>query len=139
MTEPPRVTLPGGREASVVSADDAGQYYVIVDCRDILDVLRVRGMLTRRQAEALSHLARLRRASGLRPAWQRDGAGRGERPEDTERKALAELRDLLAVMGEPVGTQVMHMLATDEWQISARVSEVQDAADRVADRLRLPR
>jgi hypothetical protein len=138
MTVSRRITLPDGRAATVMPADAAGEFVAVVICRDIVERLQHGGLLSWRQAEALNTLARVRRSAGLRPAWDR-GQGAGERPEKVEAAAKAELAELLAVMHEPVRTQVMHMLATDEWQVAARVSQVQDAADAVADRLKLPR
>jgi hypothetical protein len=130
------ITLCDGREAQIVPADKAGEFMAVVVCRDLVEQLHASRLLTWRQAEALSVLRRVRKAAGYRAAWERP-AGLGERPDQVEEAAKAELAELLHVMREPTRTQIMHMLATDEWQVTARVSAVQDAADALADRLKL--
>lgn len=134
-----RILLRDGREVDVIPADEAGQFIAVVVCRDIIESLRAWELLTWRQSEAITTLARLRRAAGLRPAYERHGQGGGERPEAVEIAAAEELRALLAMVGEPAGGWLMAMLATDAWPTAARLSRMQDAADAIADRLRLPR
>lgn len=133
------VILPDGRLAREVPADEAGEHYLSVADGIIAQMAgTVPPLLTWRQAEALNTLARLRRASGLRHAWERP-AGAGERQEEVEAAARDELAGLLAIIAEPTRGHILGMLSSGEWQFGARVSRIQDAADAVADRLRLAR
>jgi hypothetical protein len=133
------------RERITVPADDAGQAYEVVVSRCIVEQLRntrdAAGtpLLSWRQGEALMTLRRLRRASGLRQAWERPAGHGGERPERAEIEAGEELVRLLCAVPVAIRAPLLHMLATDEWAYSLRVSQVQDAADAVADRLKLAR
>lgn len=131
------VILRDGRQATEVAADEAGEYYLSA-ADGIVAQMAQAELLTWRQAEALNVLARLRRASGWRPAWERPG-GRGQRPQEIEDAAGREFAALVEIIAEPTRGQVIAMLATGEWQIAARVSRIQDAADAVADRLKLAR
>lgn len=131
------VSLPDGRRATEVAADEAGEFYLST-ADGIVAQMAQAELLTWRQAEALNTLARLRRASGWRPAWERPG-GRGERPQELEDAAGREFAMLVGLIAEPTRGHVVAMLATGEWQVAARVSRIQDAADTVADRLKLAR
>lgn len=131
------VTLPGGRVAHVVPADDAGEFFLRV-AHGIVEQMEGAGLLTWRQAEALNTLGRLYRAGGGRLAYYRGGGG-GERPDEATEAARRELADLLALVCEPTRAQVLAMVQTGEWSLGATVRRVQDAADAVADRLRLAR
>ena len=131
------VILRDGRQATEVAADEAGEFYLSA-ADGIVAQMAQAALLTWRQAEALNVLARLRRASGWRPAWERP-SGRGERPDGVEDAAGQEFARLVEIIAEPTRGHVIAMLATGEWQVAARVSRVQDAADAVADRLKLAR
>ncbi len=131
------IVLPDGRRATLVAADEAGEFYLSM-ADGIIAQMAQAELLTWRQAEALNTLGRLRRASGWRPAWERPG-GRGERPQALEDAAGREFAMLVEIIAEPVRGYIVGMLSTGEWQIAARVSQVQDAADAVADRLKLAR
>lgn len=129
------VTLPGGRIATLVPADDAGEFTLRV-ADGIVEQMEGHGLLTWRQAEALNTLGRLYRAGGGRLAYYRGGGG-GERPEEAAEAARTELAGLLALVREPTRGHLLAMVATGEWPVTARVSWVQDAATAVADRLKL--
>lgn len=133
------ITLRDGRRAEVVPADDAGQFTVRV-ADGIVDQMQQAELLTWRQAEALNEMARLHRAGGGAVAGRRSGAGGVADEEDVEaaRHAFAALLEAVPVaMRGPL----LSMAATREWPVSPGVTvrRVQDAADAVADRMRLPR
>jgi len=129
------VRLPGGREARLVPADKAGEFSLSV-VPDGPEAWHARKLLTWRQCEALLHLSRLRRASGWRMAWQRP-SGAGERDPEAEERAGLEFAALMALLAEPARGWVLCIVSTGEWPVAAPVSRVQDAADVVADRLKL--
>ncbi len=137
MTAPPRrIVLQGGRVAEMVETPIAGRYLIrVVEAGP--DEWEGRGTLTWRQAEALRHLGRIRRMSGLSVAWLGPIGGR-ERPEERVASARDEYEGLMAAVREPTRGHLRGMLASAEWPVLARVSEVRAALAVVADWLRLP-
>jgi ferric-dicitrate binding protein FerR (iron transport regulator) len=131
------VTLADGRVAREVAADEAGEWYLRV-AHGCVEALEAAALLTWRQAEALHAVARLYRAGGGRVAFlHRDGVGDG-RDEQAEAGARRELEALLvAVRCAWTRAHLVAIAQTDEWPVGACLTRVQDAADTIADRLRL--
>lgn len=129
------VALPGGRIGTLVEADEAGEFTIRV-CEAGPDEWEGRGILSWRQAEAMRHLGRTRKSAGLAVAWLRASGG-DERPEDITRAAMDEYTALMLLIREPLRARVAGMLASADWSPLASVGQVQDAMERVADRLKL--
>jgi hypothetical protein len=92
MTAIRRVTLPDGRVALEVPADDAGEFYLEA-AEGLLQHLEQAGLLTWRQITAAGTLARLYGLGGGRRPWCK-GTGPG-RSEDIEAAARLEFARLL--------------------------------------------
>lgn len=133
------ITLPDGRRAEVVPADDAGEFTVRV-ADGIVDQMQQAELLTWRQAEALHELARLHRAGGGAVAGRRSGSG-GEAAEDDVAAARVAFAALLEAAPLAMRGPLLSMCATREFPIAPGVTvrRVADAADAVADRMKLPR
>lgn len=126
-----RITLPGGRLATLVPADEAGKFYLSA-AEGVAAHLKPH--LSWRQHTALCYMAKLYGKSGGKRIWAQPGHGDGP---DNEADA-AEYRDLEAAAGQVMGFQIRTLCQGDwptaPWLTLARLGQ---ALDRVADRLRL--
>jgi hypothetical protein len=135
MTEVRILVLQDGRKATVIPADAAGEFFLRVP-HGVFEQLHEAGYLSWRQFTALETLSRCYRAAGGLLAWYR-GGGDGERDDAAVRAKVRELEDLLGRAPEPTRWRIVSMIQSGEWDCRARLTQVQDAADAIADRLRL--
>ena len=134
MTQIQRITLPDGRSASVVPADDAGEF-VVSAAEGLLMHLEQAGQLTWRQVTAAAELARLYGIGGGRSPWRRTGgAERCEEVVANARREFAELRDRA-----PHHTRwALTVLAMGEWMADRDPRPLwREGLTAVADALKL--
>ena len=137
--------LPDGRRATIVPADEAGEF-LLSAAEGLIAILTTADLLTARQSTAASDLARLYGLGGHRTPWRTTGGG-NDRPDDTVAAARAELRDLIEAAPRMCRNALWIML-TEEGGANPAVAVAlwvkwgrlwQDGLDAVADKLRLVR
>ena len=131
--------LPDGRMATIVPADEAGEF-LLSAAEGLLMHLAGTDYFTRRQLDAAAELARLYGLGGGRSPWRRTGGqGRAEEAVAAARAEFAMLLDCAPVMCR---ASVL-ALAMGEWpdptSASRPVPLLRDGWDAVADRLKLAR
>ena len=126
--------LPDGRVATIVPADEAGEF-LLSAAEGLLAHLATTSIFTARQLDAAAELARLYGLGGGRAPWRRTG-GQG-RDEDGVAAARAEFAALHAVVPLACRNAVLYA-AMGEWPVTGNpVPLLRDGWDAVADRLRL--
>jgi hypothetical protein len=134
MTDLHRVTLPDGRLATVVPADDAGEY-MLSAAEGLLMHLEERQILTWRQCTAAAELARLYGIGGGRSPWRRSSGG--ERPDDVVAAARAEFAALLSAAPQRCQWSLT-VLAMGEWPTDRDPRPLwREGLTAVADRMKL--
>lgn len=128
------VMLPGGREARLVVADDAGEFRLEVS-EYLIAHLQDTGTLTPRQCDAARYLAELYgKSGGLRPWAKGSGGGREPCPD-----ARREFDDLLRATPRRCHWPLT-VLAMGEWMTERDPRPLwREGLDAVADRLKMPR
>jgi hypothetical protein len=131
------ITLPDGRVAIEVPADEAGEAYLSA-AEGLLAHLRIQGVLTGRQCDAAAELSRLYGIGGGRSPWRMPGAGMG-RADDEVANARVLFNELLA--SAPHRTQwAITVLCMGEWPTSRDPRPLwREGLDAVADRMKMPR
>lgn len=126
------VTLPDGRQATAVPADEAGEFFLSA-ADGIIAHLRVTGTLTGRQCDAAAELARLYGLGGGRSPWRSSGGS--DRPEEAVEAARQQFADLLR--SAPRRTHwPLTVLAMGEWIATYDPRPVwRDGLDAIALRL----
>ena len=128
--------LPDGRIATIVPADEAGEF-LLSAAEGLLAHLATTSIFTRRQLDAAAELARLYGLGGGRSPWRRTG-GQG-RAEEGVQAARAEFAILHACCPLATRSAVLYA-AMGEWPVTGNpVPLLRDGWDAVADRLRLAR
>lgn len=131
--------LPDGRMATIVPADEAGEF-LLSAAEGLLMHLAGTSIFTRRQLDAAAELARLYGLGGGKSPWRKTGGA--ERQEGTVEAARAEFGILLACA--PVACRsALLALAMGEWPDPVNIHRplplLRDGWDAVADRLKLAR
>jgi hypothetical protein len=108
------VILPDGRQASMVPADEAGEFSLSVADGNIAH-LRMAGVLTGRQCDAAAELARLYGIGGGRSPWRTSGGS--DRAEEAVEAARREFADLLRCAPRRCHWPLT-VLAMGEWMVS---------------------
>lgn len=131
------VTLPGQRVATLVPADEAGEFSGYIEQEPAV-LWRDHGFITPRQSEALMQLTRLYAISGGLTPW-RHASGRGS---DRAEAAAAEARvewGRLCGMAPPRASWALLPACQGEWPIGRGMPlALSVSLDAVADALKLP-
>lgn len=128
------VTLPDGRTAQMIPADEAGEY-VLSAAEGLIRHLALAGYLTSRQATAAEEMARLYGIGGGASPWRRSGGG--HRDEAEIAAARSRFADLMA--HAPQRTRwPLTVLAMGEWVTTGQPIPLwQEGLTAIADFLRL--
>jgi hypothetical protein len=137
--------LPDGRRATIVPADEAGEF-MLSAAEGLISILASADLLTHRQTTAASDLARLYGLGGHRTPWRTTGGG-SDRPDEAVSAARVELRALIETAPRVCRDSLWVMLAeegaanlTVALGLWARWGRLwQDGLDAVADRLKMPK
>lgn len=128
------VVLGDGRDAREVAADAAGEVFVhVANC----PIAYLKAHLSWRQHTALTLMAEAFGKGGGRRIGAQPGRGEGPDADPAKRREYA---DLEAAAGLRVGPHI-RTLCQGDWPLAPWLTlrHIEDALDRVADRLRLAR
>ncbi len=131
MNAPTRI-LPDGRVATIVPADEAGEY-MLTAAEGLLAHLEQGGRLNWRQATAAAELARLYGIGGGKSPWRRTGGA--ERDEKDVEAARRQFEELLSY-APPCCHWPLTLLAMGEWMAQRDPLPIwRRGLDAIADRL----